>query len=78
MPRKKSLSFEESLAQLEAVVQKLESGDETLQDLMKDYSSGVELAQKCQSDLDRVEKAMDLLVKQDESGQVTEEELNIE
>lgn len=38
MPRKKELSFEESLTKLEAIVKEMESGDSSLKDLMDNYT----------------------------------------
>ena len=38
MPKKKELSFEENLAQLEQIVAKLEGGNATLEEIMADYT----------------------------------------
>ena len=77
MPRKKELSFEESLTKLEDIVARMESGDADLQVLMANYSEGVQLSQNCLKALDMAEKAMDLMV-QEKDGQVVEYELTIE
>ena len=60
MPRKKELSFEESLEKLEGIVKEMEGGDLTLKDLMSHYSEGVGLAKNCMSALERAEQTMDL------------------
>ncbi|WP_337411354.1 exodeoxyribonuclease VII small subunit [Mitsuokella jalaludinii] len=79
MPRKKELSFEESLEKLEAIVKKMEGGDLTLKDLMSHYSEGVGLAKNCMGALERAEQTMDLLVKENEAtGKVEESKLDIE
>ena len=79
MPRKKELSFEESLEKLEAIVKEMEGGDLTLKDLMSHYSEGVGLAKNCMGALERAEQTMDLLVKENEAtGQVEESKLEIE
>lgn len=79
MPRKKELSFEESLEKLEAIVKEMEGGDLTLQDLMSHYSEGVGLAKNCMGALERAEQTMDLLVKENEAtGKVEESKLDIE
>ena len=79
MPRKKELSFEESLEKLEGIVKEMEGGDLTLKDLMSHYSEGVGLAKNCMSALERVEQTMDLLVKEEEAtGKVEESKLDIE
>lgn len=79
MPRKKELSFEESLEKLEAIVKEMEGGDLTLKDLMGHYSEGVGLAKNCMGALERAEQTMDLLVKENEAtGKVEESKLDIE
>ncbi|MBR2216665.1 MAG: exodeoxyribonuclease VII small subunit [Selenomonadaceae bacterium] len=81
MARKKEpiseATFEESLANLEAIVKKLEAGEANLTDLMQSYAEGVELAKRCLTELEKAEKAMDIVVGED-SGKVTEKELIIE
>ena len=79
MPRKKELSFEESLEKLEAIVKEMEGGDLTLKDLMSHYSEGVGLAKNCMGALERAEQTMDLLVKENEAtGKVEESKLDLE
>lgn len=79
MPRKKELSFEESLEKLEAIVKEMEGGDLTLKDLMSHYSEGVGLAKNCMGALERAEQTMDLLVKENEAtGKVEESKPDIE
>lgn len=73
MPRKKELSFEESLEKLEAIVKEMEGGDLTLKDLMSHYSEGVGLAKNCMGALERAEQTMDLLVKENEATGKVEE-----
>ena len=58
MPRKKELSFEESLEKLEGIVKEMEGGDLTLKDLMSHYSEGVGLAKNCMSALERAEQLL--------------------
>ena len=78
MPRKKELSFEESLEKLEGIVKEMEGGDLTLKDLMSHYSEGVGLAKNCMSALERSEQTMELLVKEEEAtGKVEESKLDI-
>jgi exodeoxyribonuclease VII small subunit len=77
MPRKKSRSFEESLAGLETIVQSMEKGDMPLADLMENYKKGRELSQECLKALTCAEKAMDIMVK-DDGGNVQKLELTIE
>ena len=68
MPKKKELSFEENLAQLEQIVAKLEGGNATLEEIMADYTQGVELSASCFKALKKAEKQIDVLIKENESG----------
>ncbi len=51
MPAKKSFPFEESLARLESLVEKMESGDLSLEDSLKTFEEGIKLTRECQQDL---------------------------
>ncbi len=73
----KEASFEESLAELEAIVEQMETGEPSLANLMENYSRGIRLSQKCMKSLERAEKAMDLLVKE-KTGETEALELKIE
>lgn len=77
MAGKKEPSFEEALASLEKIVDAMENGEPSLTELMENYSQGVELSQKGLKALDRAEKAMDIMVKE-ENHEVQELELKIE
>lgn len=76
MPRKKEAGFEEKLSQLEDIVSTLEQGNISLEDIMKNYSNGMELSRKCLEELQRAEKEMDVLIKLN-NGQIEESELDI-
>lgn len=56
------LSFEEALAQLEEAVAVLESGEVSLDEAMKAFAKGTELARLCQAKLDEAEKQITQLV----------------
>lgn len=77
MLRKKTPSFEQALAELEELVQAMESGDLSLEKLMENYAKGVELSKVCMASLDRAEKAMDVVLKEND-GKVEELRLEIE
>ena len=76
MPRKKEAGFEKKLSQLEDIVSTLEQGNISLEDIMKNYSNGMELSRKCLEELQRAEKEMDVLIKLN-NGQIEESELDI-
>lgn len=63
----KEQTFEEALGELEAIVAEMEQGEPTLVELTEKYSRGVMLVDKCQQELDRAEKMIDMMVKSDGS-----------
>ena len=77
MAKKQELSFEENLQALENIVRQMEGGELSLAELMESYAAGVQLSQKCMKDLERAEKAMDIMVRE-EAGTLQELELKIE
>lgn len=77
MPRKKEPTFEEALARLQTIVETMEQGDLPLQELIAQYSEGMKLAAVCSQALGRAEKAMDLLV-ENQNGEAVTSELTIE
>ena len=63
------LKFEEAIADLEHVVEQLESGDLSLEDSLAAFEKGVGLVRYCNQTLSEVEKKVELLVK-DKDGQL--------
>jgi exodeoxyribonuclease VII small subunit len=57
------LKFEEAIADLEQVVEQLESGDLSLEDSLAAFEKGVGLVRYCNQKLSEVEKKVELLVK---------------
>lgn len=55
--------FESSLAELEKLVERLERGDQTLEESLKDFERGVTLAKTCQNTLKKAEQRVETLVK---------------
>ena len=49
------LNFEKQLAELEALVERLESGELSLEDSLKAYEQGVRLSRQCQKVLDQAQ-----------------------
>lgn len=58
-----SLSFEEILSQLEAIVERLEVGDAPLADALATFETGVGLARQGATRLDEAERRIDVLLK---------------
>ncbi len=55
--------FESSLAELEKLVERLERGDQTLEESLKDFERGVALAKTCQTTLKKAEQRVEVLTK---------------
>ncbi|MEL7487991.1 MAG: exodeoxyribonuclease VII small subunit [Pseudomonadota bacterium] len=58
----KSLPFEKALAELEAIVQKLESGDAALEDSIALYERGALLKAHCEKTLQSAQEKIDKIV----------------
>ncbi len=67
----KTPNFEASLAQLEQVVEKLESGDLSLDDSLVQFQKGMNLSKSCQKSLDEAQLKVDALLNPEDpdSGQ---------
>lgn len=63
MPRKKQLSFEDGIKQLENIVESLESDEVNLEESLNLYKSGIELLYQCSEILDRAEQQIVILQK---------------
>ena len=72
MKRTKELSFEDSLKQLENIVEQLESGGIDLEKSVKLYEEGMLLKKNCEDKLKKVE--MQIKKIKIESGKITKEE----
>ena len=69
-----SLSFEEALAELEAIVGRLESGQGTLDDAIGAYERGSELKKHCQAKLDEARMKVEKIRLPEGGGQAETEE----
>ena len=63
MPEKKTLNLEKSLADLEALVEELETGDLPLDKAMKKFEEGIKLTRGCQAALKDAEQKVEILLK---------------
>ena len=54
----KEKKFEENLADLEAIVQKLESGQVPLEEAISEFQKGMKLSKDLQETLDKAEKTL--------------------
>ena len=62
MSTKKTVNLEKSLADLEALVEELESGDLPLEKAMKKFEDGIKLTRACQTALKEAEQKVEILV----------------
>lgn len=72
MPRKKkSPELEQSLADLETLVTRMEQGDLSLEESLNAFEEGIKLTRECQTILDQAEQKVQILTEQ--NGQLTSE-----
>lgn len=62
MSTKKTFNLEKSLADLEALVEELESGDLPLDKAMKKFEDGIKLTRGCQAALRDAEQKVEILM----------------
>lgn len=67
----KKKTFEIALKELEEIVRQMESGDLCLEDAVKKYESGMQQSKYCLDLLDKTEKRISLITK-DNDGSVKE------
>ncbi len=67
-------SFETSLAELEKIVGKLESGDLPLEQSLELFEKGIKLSRECRERLTKAERRIEILMK-DSNGNLSAEEI---
>ncbi len=63
MTSKTKINLEKSLAELESLVEELESGDLPLDKAMKKFEEGIKLTRGCQAALKEAEQKVEILLK---------------
>jgi exodeoxyribonuclease VII small subunit len=63
MSAKKAVNLEKALADLEDIVEELESGDLPLEKAMKKFEQGIKLTRNCQAALKEAEQKVEILLK---------------
>ena len=61
----KEKKFEENLADLEVIVQKLENGDVALEEAIAEFKKGMKLSKELQASLDKAEKTLVKVMQED-------------
>lgn len=65
------VDFEKALAELETLVERMEQGDQTLEQALKDFERGVELTRACQQALKSAEQKVETLLETTEQAELT-------
>ncbi len=77
MARKKAaIDFEQSLADLQALVERLENGELSLEDSLTAFEQGIRLTRDCQGALTQAEQKVQILLERD--GELTAEPFDAE
>ena len=61
------IGFEKALGRLETIVEEMESGTLSLEDMMKRFEEGQMLVKLCSGKLNQVERRIEILVKEGET-----------
>ena len=61
--------FEKALTELEAVVERLEHGELPLEEALKQFERGIELARSCQVALKQAEQKVEILLQKTADGE---------
>lgn len=70
------LSFEESIKELEKIVNELEAPNLTLDESVKKFEKGMELSKHCNELLEKAEKSITILIEKS-NGEVDEEAFEV-
>lgn len=66
-PKKKTIDFEQSLNTLEALVNRMEQGDMTLEESLQAFETGIALTRDCQIRLASAEQQVTKLIEQQDA-----------
>ncbi len=66
-------TFEQSITELEKIVERLENGDVTLDESLELFEEGIKLSKSCQKMLDSAEKKVSVLMANDDGEMIKED-----
>ena len=66
--REKNQTFEDALSRLETLVEKMESGEGTLEQSLDWFEEGMSLIKSCRQELESAEQKVKELIKNSEGG----------
>jgi exodeoxyribonuclease VII small subunit len=67
-PKKDKFNFERALTELETLVERMEKGQQSLEESLKDFERGMALSKTCQEALTQAEQKV-LILTQNEKGE---------
>ena len=62
MKKTETLDFESSMVELEELVERMEHGEQSLEDSLKDFERGIALTRSCQKSLQETEQKIQQLI----------------
>lgn len=68
----KKLGLEDSLQSLEALVDRMEGGDLTLEESLKEFENGIKLIQNCQKSLSDAEQKVQILLEKSKTAKAVD------
>lgn len=74
--KKQGYDFEDSLNQLEALIEQMESGELSLEKALENFEQGIQLTRQCQTMLSEAEQKVQLLI--ENNGQLESKPFDIE
>lgn len=72
------LPFEKALEQLEALVEKMESGELSLEESLKSFEQGISLTQQCNQSLKTAEQTVKMLMEKNGQDAIVDIEIDDE
>ena len=74
LAKKRTPEFEKALAELEALVERLEQGDLSLEESLRAFERGIQLTRSCQQALAEAEQKVEQLLEEDGSPEPLDRE----
>lgn len=75
-PPEDTPDFEQALKELEAIVERMERGDATLEESLRQFERGIALTRACQQALKSAEQKVDILI--EENGKIDTRSLDVD
>ncbi len=67
----KKINFEKSLTELDTLVEKMEQGESSLEESLKDFEQGIALTRQCQAALKEAEQKVEILLEKNGQQNLT-------